>query len=140
AEPPFVSGRQHVLITLGTHLRRHKDRVANAAQAAARALPHLELHFSEGRVDADADAWRPNRAGEAPANFHRLSFVDYTLLSRYDLVVHHAGAGIMHETMAAGLPAIVLPLDFDQFDNAARLEAAGLATRLRSLADLPRTI
>jgi UDP:flavonoid glycosyltransferase YjiC (YdhE family) len=140
AAPPFVSGRRHVLITLGTHLRRHKDRVANAAQAAARALPHLELHFSEGRVDADAEARRPNQAGDTPANFHRLPFVDYTLLSRYDVVVHHAGAGIMHETMAAGLPAIVLPLDFDQFDNAARLQAAGLAMRLRSLADLPRTL
>lgn len=132
AEPPFVSGRRHVLITLGTHLRGHKDRVANAAQAAAQALPRLELHFSEGRVDAEAR--------QVTANFHRLPFVDYTLLSRYDVVVHHAGAGIMHETIAAGLPAIVLPLDFDQFDNAARLQAAGLAMRLRSLADLPRTL
>jgi UDP:flavonoid glycosyltransferase YjiC (YdhE family) len=142
APPPFVSGRRHVLITLGTHLRYHKDRVADAAQAAARALPHLELHFSEGVVtEAEAAAARQrHQAGEAPANFHRLPFVDYTLLSRYDVVVHHAGAGIMHETMAAGLPAIVLPLDFDQFDNAARLQAAGLAMRLRSLADLPRTI
>ena len=136
--PPFVSGRRHVLITLGTHLRSHKDRVADAARTAARALPQLEFHFSDGCVEASPR--EANQAGGGPANFHRLPFVDYSLLSRYDLVVHHAGAGILNETIAAGLPAIVLPLDYDQFDNAARLQAAGLATRLRSLSDLPRAI
>jgi UDP:flavonoid glycosyltransferase YjiC (YdhE family) len=143
--PPFVPGRRHVLVSLGTHLRRHKDRVAAATRAAAQVLPHLELHFTDGRVGAEAETSAsashhdPNGREQA-ANFHRLPFIDYGLLPRYDLVVHHGGAGILNETIAAGLPGIVLPLDYDQFDNAARLQAAGLATRLRSLADLPRAI
>ena len=37
----------------------------------------------------------------------------------------------MYHTLAAGLPALVLPLDYDQFDHAARLDAAGVARRLR---------
>jgi UDP:flavonoid glycosyltransferase YjiC (YdhE family) len=43
-------------------------------------------------------------------------------------------------TLAAGLPAVVVPADFDQFDNAARLVAAGVAIRPRRLRDLPRAI
>jgi UDP:flavonoid glycosyltransferase YjiC (YdhE family) len=139
--PPFVPGHRHVLVSLGTHLPQHKDRIAAATRAAAQALPHLEFHFTDGRVRADVrvDAHAYDNR-HAPANFHRLPFIDYGLLPRYDLVVHHAGAGILNETIAAGLPAIVLPLDYDQFDNAARLQTAGLAMRLRSLADLPRAI
>jgi len=114
-----------------------KERVAAAVRRAAEALPHVEFHFTDGRPAA-ADAGPTTRPG--PANFQRLPFIDYNLLSRYDLVVHHAGAGVLYETIAAGLPAIVWPLDYDQFDNAARLRAAGLATPLGSLDALPRTI
>jgi UDP:flavonoid glycosyltransferase YjiC (YdhE family) len=150
--PPFVPGRRHVLVSLGTHLQHHKERVAAATHAAAEALPHVEFHFTDGRVRAAKPTLSaphvPARTlasandddHRKPPNFHRLPFIDYSLLPRYDLVVHHAGAGILNETIAAGLPAIVLPLDYDQFDNAARLQAAGLATRLHKLADLPHAI
>ena len=91
------------------------------------------------------DAWpaqdrTTDRSFHRQENFQRLPFIHYGLLPRYDLVVHHAGAGILNETIAAGLPAIVLPIDYDQFDNAARLRAAGLAVGLRSLTDLPRAV
>jgi len=138
-EPPtFATGRRHVLVSLGTHLRAHKDRIADAVEAAARALPEVEFHFTDGRVrPADAPIVH---TGRRPPNFQRPPFINYGLLPRYDLVVHHAGAGILNETIAAGLPAIVLPIDYDQFDNAARLRAAGLAIGLRSLTDLPRVV
>jgi UDP:flavonoid glycosyltransferase YjiC (YdhE family) len=147
-EPPaFVTGRRHVLVSLGTHLRAHKDRIAAVVEAAARALPDVEFHFTDGRVPGagigiakmqTTHGIQTTRGGLD--NFQRLPFIDYGLLSRYDLVVHHAGAGILNETIAAGLPAIVLPIDYDQFDNAARLRAAGLAVALRSLTDLPRAV
>jgi UDP:flavonoid glycosyltransferase YjiC (YdhE family) len=146
-EPPaFVPGRRHVLVSLGTHLRAHKDRIAVAVEAAARGLPDVEFHFTDGRVAGAgagigiAQMKQINTTRGGPRNFQRRPFIDYGLLPRYDLVVHHAGAGILNETIAAGLPAIVLPIDYDQFDNAARLRAAGLAVALRSLADLPRAV
>jgi UDP:flavonoid glycosyltransferase YjiC (YdhE family) len=37
----------------------------------------------------------------------------------------------MWECLRAGVPALVLPNDYDQFDHAARLQAAGVALRLR---------
>jgi UDP:flavonoid glycosyltransferase YjiC (YdhE family) len=47
-------------------------------------------------------------------------------------VVHHGGAGVMWECLRAGVPQLVLPQDYDQFDHAARLEAAGVGVRLRA--------
>ena len=135
--PPFVAGRRHVLVTIGTHLPWMKDTMAAAAEAMARALPDVEVHFSDGRVEqvphARTAGPRGADGGRARApNFHRLAYVSYARdLPRYALVVHHGGAGVMYHTLAAGLPALVLPLDYDQFDHAARLDAAGVARRLR---------
>ena len=136
--PPFVPGRRHVLVTIGTHLPWMKDTMAAAAAAMARALPHVEVHFSDGRVDqvARAGSFGPRAhdvARDRAPNFHRLAYVSYGRdLPHYALVVHHGGAGVMYHTLAAGLPSLVLPLDYDQFDHAARLVAAGVARRLRN--------
>jgi UDP:flavonoid glycosyltransferase YjiC (YdhE family) len=46
----------------------------------------------------------------------------------------------MYFCLHHGKPAVVLPFDFDQFDNAARLEKAGLALRARSTAALEAAI
>ena len=51
-------------------------------------------------------------------------------LARYALVVHHAGTGVLYHALAADLPAVVAPLDYDQPDYATRLEVAGVAHRL----------
>jgi UDP:flavonoid glycosyltransferase YjiC (YdhE family) len=130
---PFAPGRPHVLVTLGTHLRWRKPAMAEAVAQAARELPCLEFHFSDG----DARGSREESAG----NFHRLSYVPYSMhLSRYELIVHHGGTGVMYHTLRAGKPALVAPVDYDQFDHAARLEAAGLAHRLRHPNELARGI
>jgi len=126
--PEFVAGHAHVLVSIGTHQPHLKDQVAAATIAAARALPQVEFHFTDGR----ATQMHHVREG----NFQRLGFVHYDLIPNYDAIVHHAGTGVMYHTLAAGIPAVVRPLDFDQFDYATRLCAAGLAVRLRSLDDL----
>jgi len=120
APPPFIPGRRHVLATLGTHLKFAKEQMAQTIRELAVQFPDCEFHFSDGDLEP--------RAVERAGNFTRLPFVDYQRhLNRYALVVHHGGAGIMYHTLAAGLPAIVCPVDYDQFDHAARLQNAGLA-------------
>lgn len=42
------------------------------------------------------------------------------------LVIHHGGIGTLQETLNAGRVSLTMPLQFDQFDNARRLEALGL--------------
>lgn len=131
--PHFVEGRRHVLVTLGTHLRWAKDAFDARVRALAAAMPDVEFHFTDG----DAAAGRHDRAG----NHQRLAYVDYARwIDRYDLVVHHGGAGILYQCLAAGRPAIVCPQDYDQFDHAARLERARAALWLRDPAGLDTAV
>jgi len=46
----------------------------------------------------------------------------------------------MFHCLRAGKPALVFPVDYDQFDHAARLVAAGVARRVRRLVELPELI
>lgn len=136
--PRFEPGRRHVLVTLGTHLTWLKDRAAAATARMAAALPEVIFHFSDGRPGAGGGG---GTADAGPANFRRFAYVPYdSCLPRYDLVVHHGGAGVMHSCLRLGRPAVVFPVDFDQFDHAARLVRAGVARRLRRLTDLTRVV
>ena len=128
---PFAAGRRHVLVTLGTHLGWLKDRAAAAVARAAALLPEVVFHFSDGCPEGQ------DGAGADRENFRRVAYVPYDRhLPGYDLVVHHGGSGVLHWCLRHGKPALVFPVDFDQFDYAARLVHAGLARRLPRLADL----
>ncbi|MEP6495684.1 MAG: hypothetical protein ABJF01_23575 [bacterium] len=97
-DPLFIDGRQHVLITLGTHSGWRRDAVIAAVHHAVRQLPGLESHVSDGD--------RGSTRHESTANVHRIGFISYTRnLSRYAVVVHHAGSGVIAHTLAAGIPA-----------------------------------
>jgi UDP:flavonoid glycosyltransferase YjiC (YdhE family) len=49
------------------------------------------------------------------------------LLRRSAALVHHGGIGTAAQGMAAGIPQVVMPMAFDQPDNARRLSALGVA-------------
>lgn len=130
----FDDGRPHVLVTLGTHLPHAKTGLAGTAREIARRHPEIVLHFTHGRKEAAAEP------SQIP-NFQEHPHVSYARhLPRYALVVHHAGAGIMNHCLRHGIPAVVIPQDYDQFDNAARLVAHGLALRARKFEDLETVI
>lgn len=75
------------------------------------------------------------------SNFHEYGYISYAdHLSRYDLVVHHAGAGVLNHCLRNGIPSVVHPIDFDQFDNAARLVHAGVSIYAEQIADLESAI
>lgn len=121
---PDNDGGTHVLATLGTHLGFAKNDLAAQLDSVAYAYPDIRLHFSDGRLDNGADATHHV--------LQRHAWVDYpSWVPRMRAVLHHGGAGVMWECLRAGVPALVLPNDYDQFDHAARLQAAGVAVRLR---------
>jgi UDP:flavonoid glycosyltransferase YjiC (YdhE family) len=55
-------------------------------------------------------------------------------LGSFDAMIHHAGSGVAYAAILAGVPSLVVPRDYDQFDYAARIAHHGLGVRIRSLA------
>jgi UDP:flavonoid glycosyltransferase YjiC (YdhE family) len=49
------------------------------------------------------------------------------LLPRTAALVHHGGIGSCAQGLAAGVPQVVQPMSYDQFDNSRRLEQLGVA-------------
>jgi rhamnosyltransferase subunit B len=79
------------------------------------------------RVGRRAVLLTPHRAQvprTLPADVLWLPYVPLrALLPRVAALVHHGGIGTTAEALAAGVPQLIVPLAYDQFDNAARVEA-----------------
>ncbi len=142
---PPLGPKHNVLVTIGTQAPWYTETMASAVGRCARDLPGVAFTFTAGEIDGARRADEgdigehdvPPRSDErsaSPPNLRRVPYVRYeTDVARYDLVVHHGGTGIANACLAAGIPALVHPLDYDQFDVAARLTAGGYARRLRRL-------
>jgi rhamnosyltransferase subunit B len=67
-----------------------------------------------------------------PEGAHHVAYAPFSsLLPRLSLLIHHGGIGTSAQTLAAGIPQIVVPFAHDQFDNAARLRRLGVSRTLR---------
>jgi UDP:flavonoid glycosyltransferase YjiC (YdhE family) len=55
------------------------------------------------------------------------------LLPRSAALVHHGGIGTMSQALAAGVPQLLTPFGFDQFDNADRAQRLGVARWIPAL-------
>lgn len=74
---------------------------------------------------------------DLPASVLWQSYVPFgALLPKVAALVHHGGIGTTAQALRADVPQLVVPFGFDQFDNAARVEALGCG--FASLAE-PRT-
>lgn len=68
---------------------------------------------------------------ELPAGIRSFGFVSFSqLLPRASALVHHGGIGTSAQGLAAGLPQLVMPMAYDQLDNATRLMRLGVAEML----------
>ena len=64
------------------------------------------------------------------------------VLPRAAALVHHGGIGTTAEALRAGVPQVIVALAYDQFDNAARVEAlaAGIGVRGGAAGARPRVL
>lgn len=120
--PGVARAAPRVLVAFGTHLAPEKARLVDALDRVAARLPAVAFDLSLGGTAAPS--------GGASGRVRVLEYVDYDRLDRYDAVVHHGGTGIAHAALAAGLPSVVIPIDYDQPDVAARLVHHDIAERV----------
>ena len=66
----------------------------------------------------------PDRLPDSIRHFAYIPFSQ--VLPRVAALVHHGGVGTLAQGMAAGIPQLVMPMAFDQPDNAARLKKLGV--------------
>jgi len=122
-----------VLVTLGTHLTHQKKQMTDRLKEIANRHPKILFHFTHGKVNSEL--------GTQLANYREFDFISYDQhLHNYDLVVHHGGSGVLYHCLKRAIPALIFPLDFDQFDNAARAEVAGIAIWVRHLDQLEASL
>jgi UDP:flavonoid glycosyltransferase YjiC (YdhE family) len=66
-----------------------------------------------------------------PETIRSFTYIPFSqVFPRVAAVVHHGGIGTTSQALAAGIPQLIMPMGFDQPDNAARLERLGVALSL----------
>ncbi len=67
-----------------------------------------------------------------PPEVHHADYAPFSeVFPRAAAVVHHGGIGTTAQALRAGVPQLVMPLAYDQGDNAARAQRLGVAEILR---------
>ncbi|QDT09049.1 MurG-like transferase [Planctomycetes bacterium K23_9] len=102
-----------IVFTMGTahyHSRQFFQRAAKACQS----LDHPGILLS---------SHSENFPAQLPAQVRTCPYVSLQkLLPHCAAIVHHGGIGTTSQALAAGVPQIIRPMAFDQFDNARRVE------------------
>jgi len=96
--------------------------------------------FFAASVDACTAAGRrglmvtrhPEQLPPLPDHVRHVAFAPFDqLLPQAAAVVHHGGIGTMAAAFAAGIPQVTVPFNFDQPDNAVRMQALGSGAVIR---------
>ena len=113
----LAQGAPPIVFTLGSAMSQgHAFFRAALRSCHALARRGVLLASDPGQVPADLP----------PEIFH-CSYAPFgLLLPRAAALVHHGGVGTTAQGLRAGLPQLLAPLGFDQFDNAMRLELLGV--------------
>ncbi len=76
-----------------------------------------------------------------PNSIHHVPYAPFSLLlPRCAAIVHHGGIGTCAQSLAAGIPQLISPLNFDQPDNARRIQRLGAGKMLMKYLFTPRRV
>jgi len=115
------SGPPPLVFTPGSAMR-HASKFFMAAIEACRLLKARGVLISPFRDQIPADL---------PPTVLALDSIPFSrLFSRAAAVIHHGGIGTVSQALRAGVPQLIMPMAFDQHDNASRLETLGVARSL----------
>lgn len=111
-------GERPILFTCGSAMAQ-AGAYFDAAAETCRTLGRPVILVAEG-------SFSPPR--EMPPGMTHTRYVPFSrLLPRCSAIVHHGGVGTGFLALAAGIPQVIVPMAFDQFDNAVRFTRLGVA-------------
>ena len=111
-----------IVFTCGTANRFAHDFFA-AAIGAVRTLDRPALFLTR---------FSENLPSQLPDHVMHVGYAPFSqLLTRTAAVVHHGGVGTTARAMAAGIPQLIMPLSFDQPDNAHRVTQLNVGSSIR---------
>ena len=120
-----------IVFTSGT-ANRHCKEFFHAAIEACENLGHAGILLS---------SYEENFPADTPPSIHCHRYLSLgRLLPHCGAIVHHGGIGTTSQAFAAGIPQVIRPLAFDQFDNAQRVERLGCGRWLKRDKDLTRML
>ena len=126
----LTTSKKRIFITCGTHLKWEKERMVELAKILSQEYPDYVFYVTLG--DSAGLEHTPRILSENLLIFDYLPYSD--VLDQMDFAIHHAGAGILMGCIKKGIPSLILPQDYDQFDNAVRAELfqIGLVSRKKT--------
>ena len=118
----FAQDRKPVVIGMGSTASLHGAEIYQNTAAIFRQLNQPCLMIGKDL----------SKYAEANRNILAVDFAPYGwVFPRAAAVIHHGGLNTTAETLRAGVPALVIPHAYDQFDNAIRTERMGVSKRLK---------
>ncbi len=118
----LAAGDPPIVFTPGS-ANRHAMRFFETAAAAAARL---------GRRALFVTSYADHLPTPLPGHVHHAAYTSFTaLFPRAAAVVHHGGVGTCAQALAAGVPQLLMPMGFDQPDNALRLGRLGVAEAIQ---------
>lgn len=117
----LAAGEPPVVFSFGSAMRQGLP-FFTAAVGACRILGRRGLLLAKGKEQVPANL---------PPTVRHADYAPFSqVFPRAAAVVHHGGIGTTAQALAAGVPQLVMPLAFDQPDNAQRLERLGVGATL----------
>jgi MGT family glycosyltransferase len=131
--PPAEPAGTPVVLIAPSTAQDHEHRMLRAALAG--------LADEPVRVIATWNRREPDPPLDVPANAVVVDWLSYAkTMAACDVVVSHAGHGTLMRAVASGCALVCCPATGDMFENAARVDWAGLGTRLPRRLITPRGI
>jgi rhamnosyltransferase subunit B len=117
----LAAGEAPVLVTAGTATQSQSAFFDASIQACQRS-GHRAILLTQDATQLPSTL---------PAGMAHFPYVPFqALLPKVAALIHHGGIGTTSQAMRAGVPQLIRPMGFDQFDNALRAMRLGVARQL----------
>ena len=111
-------GERPVVFMPGSAMRHAQDFFQTSMEACAE-LGYRAIFLTQFREQIPAIL---------PPSVRHFAYVPFSqLLRRTAGLVHHGGIGTCAQALRAGVPQLIMPMAYDQFDNAARAKMLGVS-------------